>query len=184
MIFGKEYYRDLIAKAGLPEMPITKVNLNTNLQINKQSFYTNLIKLSKKFVQFIAFNNITDLFKLNQSFENIELMKNKIIPENLSIYIRIPPNYDGKLEFTNLFLIPTYPFKQILDNFITEQIIIYNKQTRNKTINYPTELYIPNPTDMVFIPALKGFTSPGGNTSTDKMSEIGSTMFLKNDGRF
>ena len=49
---------------------------------------------------------------------------------------------------------------------------------------YPTELYIPNPEGIVFLPALKGFAGAGGNTSADKMSEIGSTMFLKSGGRF
>ena len=55
---------------------------------------------------------------------------------------------------------------------------------KNNGFLLPTELYVPNPEGLIFLPALKGFAGAGGNTTADKMSEIGSTMFLKNSGRF
>ena len=184
MLLNKEYYHDLIARFGLPEMPIEKVALK-NPNTNENLIYKDKFKIVKQFIKYTAINNISELISLDIDFNNITKMKDGIIPNNLSIYTKIPSEYGGKLEFTNMFIIK-YQFKSILDKFIQTQIINYNKELNNKNnyMEYPKELYIPNPKSTIFITALSSFSGPGGNTSTDKMSEIGSTMFLKNNGRF
>lgn len=188
MLFSEEYYKDLIAKLGLPEMPISKVVYKGKNLLNPQTFRDDFLKISKKLMQFVSYNNIGQLIEAGIPIETIDELHNGIIPENISIYIKKPIEYGGKLEFSNMFLIRTRPFKNILDTFMDEQILTFNREhpgyDRNNGFILPTELYIPNPEGLIFLPALKGFAGAGGNTTADKMSEIGSTMFLKNDGRF
>lgn len=188
MLFSEDYYRDLIAKLGLPEMPITKVKYQGKNFLNPKLFREDFLKISKKLMKFVAYNNITQLIDAGFPIDTIDELHKGFIPENITVYIKKPLEYGGKLEFSNMFLIRTRPFKNILDTFIDNQILSFNKEhpaydMKNGFI-YPTELYIPNPEGIVFLPALKGFAGAGGNTSADKMSEIGSTMFLKSGGRF
>ena len=188
MLFSEEYYHDLIAKLGLPEMPILKVKYQGKPSVNLKNFRLDFLKISKQLMKYVSFNNITQLIDAGFTFDIIEELHDGIIPENLTIYLKKPLEYGGKLEFSNMFLIKTRPFKNILDTFLENQIISFNLEhpgyDRNKGFLLPTEFYVPNPEGVIFLPALKDFAGAGGNTSTDKMSEIGSTMFLKNDGRF
>jgi len=188
MLFSEEYYHDLIAKLGLPEMPITKVKYQGKNVLGAMDFRKNFFKVSKKLLQYVAYNNITQLMDANFSMETLQELHRGLFPENISVYLKKPLEYGGELEFSNMFLIRTRPFKQILDAFIEEQILSFNKEhpgyDKKNGFLLPTELYVPNPEGVIFLPALKGFAGAGGNTTADKMSEIGSTMFLKNTGRF
>ena len=188
MILSEEYYRDLIAKLGLPEMPILRVEKKTKTQIDKFKFRSDFMVMAKKFMQFAAYNNMEQIAMADISMDSVVYMREGVIPENFSVYMKIPMEYGGKLEFSNMFLIRTKPFKDILDKFIDEQIITFNKGEKIVDINagfkMPNEIFVPYPKGIVFVPALKGFAGAGGNATTDKMSEIGSTMFLNTSGRF
>ncbi len=188
MLFSEEYYRDLIAKLGLPEMPILKVTYQGKNVLDARSFRSDFFKISKKLMQYVSFNNISQLIEANFPIETVEELHEGLIPENITIYLKKPIEYGGKIEFSNMFLVRTRPFKRILDTFIDEQILSFNKEhpgyDKKNGFLLPTELYVPNPDGIIFLPALKGFAGAGGNTAADKMSEIGSTMFLKNSGRF
>ncbi len=182
MIFSEEYYRDLIAKLGLPEMPIKKVYYNKTTQLEIKNFRDDLLKISKKLIQFVSYNCISELVAANFSIDNLAELHKGIAPENVDIFLKTPLEYGGTLEFANMFLVKTRPFKDILNRFIDEQILLVNKDNTNDFI-YPTELYVPNPEGIIFKPALSGFAGGGGNTSADKMSEIGGTMFANLSGR-
>ena len=188
MLFSEEYYHDLIGKLGLPEMPITKVNYVGKNEINPFEWRKDFLKVTKKLLQFVSYNNISQLMEAGFSIDDLKELNQGIIPENITIYLKKPLEYGGKLEFSNMFIIRTRPFKKILDIFMDKQILSFNNEypgyDRNNGFLLPSELYIPNPDGIVFLPALKGFNGAGGNTSSDKMSEIGSTMFLKQGGRF
>lgn len=188
MIFSEEYYRDLIAKLGLPEMPIVKVTRKNPVAIDNIKLRADFISMVQRFVQFVAYNNLEQIAMAEMSMDDIYQMREGVVPENISVYIKVPVEYGGKLEFSNMFLIRTRPFRAVLDKFIDEQVLIFNKGRNISNVDdgfeMPPELFVPYPNGIVFIPALKGFAGAGGNATTDKMSEIGSTMFLKNDGRF
>ena len=188
MIFSEEYYRDLIAKLGLPEMPIVKVTKDVSVTVDAIKLRMDFMVMARRFVQFVAYNNLEQIASAEMSMENIYQMRDGIVPENISVYIKVPVEYGGKLEFSNMFLIKTRPFRGILDKFIDEQVLTFNKgrEIRNMDagIEMPSELFVPYPNGIVFVPALKGMAGAGGNATTDQMSQIGSTMFLKNDGRF
>ncbi len=186
MLFTENYYRDLIAKLGIPEMPIKKVLFKKDYLSNCPKLYNDFFKISKKLMQFVYYNNIEDLIGANFSHESIMKMRDGILPENIDIYLKVPFEYGGTIEFSNMFLIKKRPFKDLIDSFIDEQVLTFNRSNgnfnRESGYQYPTELYIPNPKGIIFLPALKGFAGAGGNTSADIMTEIGSTMFSKSGG--
>ena len=123
MLFSEEYYHDLIAKLGLPEMPILKVKYQGKPSVNLKNFRLDFFKISKQLMKYVSFNNITQLIDAGFTFDIIEELHDGIIPENLTIYLKKPLEYGGKLEFSNMFLIKTRPFKNILDTFLENQII-------------------------------------------------------------
>ena len=180
MQFTEEHYKNLISKLGLPEMPIKKVELSTipNHKDHDKDFF----KISTQFIKYIAHNNIGELMNANISFTEIDLMEKGISPKNYTTYLKTPIEYNGKLEFSNMFLIKICPVKEILNTFIRTQISYYNKGN-NSILKYPNSLYVPNPTSLIFNPAQSTFAGFGGNTATDKMTEIGSTMFLNKSER-
>ncbi|MGN0929880.1 MAG: hypothetical protein ACI4N3_04530 [Alphaproteobacteria bacterium] len=186
MLFSENYYRDRISKLGIPEMPIKKVVFNPDNLFKCEKLYSDFFKISKKLMQFIYYNNLEDLVGANFSNESIMKMYEGIVPENIDIYLKVPFEYGGTLDFSNMFLVKKRPFKELIDNFIDEQVLSFNKEQQNfnskNGYQYPTELYICNPKGIVFLPALKGFAGVGGNTSADIMTEIGSTMFSKSGG--
>ena len=181
MQFTEEHYKNLISKLGLSEMPIKKVELAT-VPIPK-NYDKDFFKVSIQFIKYIANNNITDLMNANISFDEIDIMEKGTIPKNFTVLLKIPIEYGGKLEFANMFLIKIFPIKEILNTFLRTQIINYNK-TNNGDLKYPTTLYVPNPKGLIFTPQESSFAGFGGNTTTDKMTEIGSTMFLNKNERF
>ena len=186
MLFSENYYRDLISKLGLPEMPIKKVSFAKRDMIDVHHLYKNFAKISKKLMQFVYYNNLEDLINANFPHETIMKMRDGIVPENIDIYLKTPFEYGGTIDFSNMFLINKRPFKDLIDNFIDQQVITFNKENANfsnkKGYQPPSELYVPNPPGIVFLPALKGFAGAGGNSSADIMTEIGSTMFSKSGG--
>ena len=181
MQFTEEHYKNLISKLGLSEMPIKKVNL-CPIPIHK-NYDKDFFKISIQFIKYIANNNISDLMNANISFDEIDIMEKGIIPKNFTVFLRTPIEYGGKLEFSNMFLIKTFPIKEILNTFLRTQITNYNK-VNESSLKYPTSLYVPNPKGLIFTAQESSFAGFGGNTTTDKMTEIGSTMFLNKNERF
>jgi hypothetical protein len=187
MLFTEDYYRDLISRLGLPEMPIRKVQFSGKSRDAAIAFRAKFAPISKKALQFAYYNNIKELVEAGFERDAIMDLAHGDIPENLDIYLKTPAEYGGTLDFSNMFLIKKYPFKAILDKFMDEQVLAFARErggaSRDTGFVMPSELFAPNPKGMVFIPTLKGITSPGGNSSTDRMTEIGSTMFLKQGDR-
>ncbi len=181
MQFTQEHYKNLISKLGLPEMPIKKVQLSS-IPLHK-NYDKDFFKISTQFIKYIAHNNIGELMNANISFNEIDLMEKGIISKNFTTYLKTPIEYGGSLEFSNIFLTKTFPIKNILNSFLRTQIANYNTENKN-ILKYPTTIYIPNPTGLIFTPSQSSFTGFGGNTTTDKMTEIGSTMFLNKSERF
>ncbi|MDR2098994.1 MAG: hypothetical protein LBO78_03140 [Rickettsiales bacterium] len=187
MLYTEDYYRDLIAKLGLPEMPIAKVAFRGKSREAAKKFRAGFANISKKILQFAYYNNIKDLVDADFDRDAIMGLSRGETPENIDIYLKAPAEYGGSLEFSNMFLIKKYPFKAILDRFVDEQVMAFSREhggsSRDTGFVMPSELFVPNPKGIIFIPALKGITGAGGNSSTDRMTEIGSTLFLKQGDR-
>ncbi|MDR1009163.1 MAG: hypothetical protein LBL52_02825 [Rickettsiales bacterium] len=185
MIRGMEYYRDLIGRLGLPEMPLAKVALALGREADK-AVRLEFPKLARQAARYAYYKNLQQIVEAGFSKEEAMALAAGHIPAGIDLYMKAPAEYGLALDFTSVFLVRRHPFRSILDRLLLEQVLHFNAgkvPSREAGFALPSELYMPNPKGLVFAPALKGLAGAGGNAATDRMSEIGSTMFLKSDGR-
>jgi hypothetical protein len=180
MLYSEEYWRDTISKLGLPEMPLVRVQYRTIDRQAAAQFMDAFPKVAKKVVQFAYYNHMKELVDAGFEQETIMEMGRGSIPENIDVYPKVPAEYGSALEFSNMFLVRRHPFKGILDEFLGQQVLAFAKEHplygKDAGFTLPTEMFAPNPKGIVFLPALKGFVGPGGNSSTDRMTEAGGTV--------
>ncbi|MDR1476584.1 MAG: hypothetical protein LBI17_00455 [Rickettsiales bacterium] len=180
MLYSEEYWRDTIGRLGLPEMPISKAAYKTKDRNVVGPFMDAFPKIAKKAVQFAYYNNMKELVDAGFEHDAIMEMGRGAIPENVDVYPKRPAEYGGELDFSNVFLVRRHPFKQMLDTFIGRQVLAFAKEhplyDKENGFALPTELFVPDPKGIIFLPALKGFLGPGGNSSTDRMTEAGGTV--------
>ncbi len=93
----------------------------------------------------------------------IVLITGQRMPENLSLRLRIPLVWGGKLEIENMFLCMTFPHSHNMDRFIIEQ-------SGNDTI------WMPNPSKKVYLPSHMLNGGEGGNATSDRLSQLASQI--------
>ena len=103
-------------------------------------------------IQELAFMNLTQ-------DEFMALISGHSMPQNTSIRFRIPLVWGGALSTDNLFMCWTFPQSQRLDKFILEQS---GAQT----------VWLPNPTQKVYISAHDTAGGDGGNATADRLSQM------------
>ncbi|MDR0741359.1 MAG: hypothetical protein LBF28_01135 [Rickettsiales bacterium] len=91
--------------------------------------------------------------------ESMGLIMGRAMPANLSIRLRVPLVWGGKLELENMFMCRTFPHSHNMDIFIIEQ-------SGNSII------WLPNPVKKVYIPAHTAGGSDGGNATEDRLSQM------------
>ena len=89
----------------------------------------------------------------------MDLIMGRRMPENLSVRMRVPLVWGGKLELDNLFLCMTFPHSHNMDRFIIEQ-------SGNDII------WMPNPSKKVYLPAHMMNGGDGGNATSDRLSQL------------
>lgn len=103
-------------------------------------------------VQELAFMNLP-------SDDFMDLILGHRMPENLSLRLRVPLIWGGKLEIDNMFLCMTFPNAHNMDRLIIEQ-------SGNDVI------WMPNPAKKVYLPAHMMNGGDGGNATTDRLSQL------------
>jgi hypothetical protein len=93
----------------------------------------------------------------------MDLIMGRRIPENLSLRLRKPLVWGGKLEIDNMFLCMTFPHAHNMDRFIIEQ-------SGNDVI------WMPNPTKKIYLPAHMMNGGDGGNATSDRLSQLASQI--------
>lgn len=105
-------------------------------------------------------DSIEDLAFLNLSQDEfMGLIMGRSMPANLSLRLRVPLVWGGKLEIENVFLCRTFPHSHNLDRFIIEQ-------AGSNTI------WLPNPARKVYVPAHTASGGDGGNATEDRLSQM------------
>lgn len=114
-------------------------------------------------------DSIDDLIFMNLD-QNvlISLLYNHILPNELSIRHKIPLLYGGENSVNNLFLYKTFPISYKLDCFILEQA--------NNDI-----IWIPSPAKKVYTPVHIATGGPGGNATTDILTQIAAQISSSHD---
>lgn len=107
-------------------------------------------------VETIAFMNLTQ-------DEFMSLIMGRKIPQNVSLRFRVPLMWGGKLDIDNMFMCWTFPHSQNMDRFIIEQ-------TGHENV------WLPNPTKKIYIPAHTTGGGDGGNATEDRLSQIAAQL--------
>ena len=105
-------------------------------------------------------DSVSDLAFMNlPSDDFMDLVMGRCMPENLSVRLRVPLVWGGKLEIDNMFLCMTFPHAHNMDRFIIEQ-------SGNDII------WMPNPAKKVYLPSHMMNGGDGGNATTDRLSQM------------
>ena len=112
-------------------------------------------------VETLAFMNLSQ-------DEFMNLIMGKAVPENMSFRLRVPLVWGGKLELDNMFMCWTFPHSHNLDRFIMEQ-------SRNEIV------WLPNPTQKIYLPAHTATGGDGGNATEDRLAQISAQIAADRD---
>jgi hypothetical protein len=178
MLKSLEYWRDFMARLGLPEMPIAKVELHRPASLPSRA---EMLKVARRLLRYAYYEKMPELASAGMPVESVALRGRGRFPDNIAVCCKNPPEYGGALEFANMFIVRRYPFKAMLENFSDSQLGDHLRESGaapGQGFVLPPEMFVPSPPGVVFLPALKGLSGAGGNATTDKMTEIGSTLGL------
>lgn len=146
-----------LSDLGITDMPLVElrpVNLNVS-----PDWFEKYRATVREFMTSLT-DSIEELAMLNLSQnEFMGLLMGKRLPNNLSIRLRTPLIWGGKMNADNLFLCRTFPTSNNLDRFIIEQ---YGNDT----------IWLPNPVKKIYISAHTIGGGDGGNATEDRLSQI------------
>ncbi|MCP4394733.1 MAG: hypothetical protein GY804_10780 [Alphaproteobacteria bacterium] len=128
----------------LPGVPLQEVRLNSLSKKEILKMQKEFKRVRRDFIKYIAYNLKDPLVTLGLLPHEIELMQDGKSPENFNVHIKVPFEYGGKLDFSNLIMIPTHPYLDEIYKFIDMQLLHYPTGTP------ATILYIPVPNGKIF----------------------------------
>ena len=137
----------------IPDMPV--VEIPALVHSISADWFSKYKEIRREFMESLG-DSIEDLsmLQMDQS-EFMGLLSGKALPENLTIRLRIPLLFGGKIELTNMFLCKTFPHSQNIDRFIIEQSGNYS-------------VWLPNPLKKIYLPIHNLSGGDGGNVTGDK----------------
>ena len=127
-------------------------------KVNQKKQYA---RVKKDFLKYVSYYFVNDLRNAGLNEEAIYYFKKGIVPENFTVHIKIPFDYTGKVDFSNMVLMQNRPYHQDIHKFMDMQM----EQMAIGVIPY--KLYIPVPTGSVYIPSTT-FTGSGGKGKHDR----------------
>jgi hypothetical protein len=109
-------------------------------------------------------DSVEDLAFVNLSQDEfMDLIMGRRMPDNLSVRLRVPLIWGGRLDLDNMFLCKTFPHSHNMDRFIIEQ-------AGNQTI------WLPNPAKKIYLPAHAASGGPGGNATEDRLAQMAAQL--------
>lgn len=148
---------------GMDLVEATAYPLSSWERIAKKKQYS---RIKRDFIRYVAYNSLNDLRNAGLDEESIFYFKKGILPENFNIHIKIPVDYTGEIDFSNLVLMQTLPYHEDIHKFIDMQMAGMPLNIR------PRKLYIPVPIGRVYIP-LTTFNGSGGKNKQDRSVQAG-----------
>lgn len=145
-----------LAILGLDDMPVMEyTKQNCNLE---PDWFKKYSSLRREFLSSLS-DSLEELAFMNlPQDEFIGLITGQSLPDNLSIRLKVPLLWGGKLEINNMFLCSTFPHSYNLDRFLIDQ-------------NDATRVYLPNPEKKIYLTTHTGGGGAGGNATSDRLSQ-------------
>lgn len=157
MQYTQHSAQERLADFGMDDMPVMEY-VPTRCIIDKD-WFQKYSALRRAFLSSLS-DSIQEIAFMNLSQEEfINLVMGRELPENLSIRLKVPLLWGGKLELNNMFLCSTFPNSFNLDRFLIEQ-------KDAKTV------FLPNPEKKIYLTTHTGGGGDGGNATSDRLSQI------------
>lgn len=74
------------------------------------------------FLKLIGYSNANDCLNFGLNQDDIKLLQNSQAPENYNVHIKIPFDFGGSLDFSNLCFVRTHPTHDFIHRLIDMQI--------------------------------------------------------------
>lgn len=135
-----------MSQMDLPNMELLEVNyimLEPQWRLELRKAFK---RARRDFLKYVGYHHINELLAAGLDEEAIKKVKKGKAPENFNIHIRVPLDYGGTNDFSNLVLIQTHPFHTAIHKFIDMQTLSQSQGSK------PRRLFIPAPKGKVYIP--------------------------------
>ncbi len=161
MQWNLETAENKLKKMHMEDMPLVQMRpVKTGLP---QDWFSKYKKLCREFAESLT-DSVETLAFMNLSQDDfMGLLMGQRFPKNISIRFRTPLLWGGGLNIENMFMCWTFPHSHNLDTFILSQ-------SENDVI------WLPNPTQKIYIPANTASGGDGGNATSDRLSQMASQM--------
>lgn len=146
---------DLVEATAYPLLLLEKVNRKKQYK-----------RVKDDFLKYISYHLSNDLRDAGLSEDDIFYLKKGVLPENFNVHIKIPFDYTGSVNFTNMVLMQNLPYHEDIHRFMDMQM------EGMPIATIPEKLYIPVPTGMIYIP-LTMYNGSGGKGKQDRSAVAG-----------
>ena len=143
---------------GMDLVEATAYPLSLLEKINRKKQYK---RVKRDFIKYLIYNFTNDLRNAGMTDEDLFYFKKGILPENFNIHLKIPFDYTGVVDFSNMVLMQSRPYHEDIHRFMDMQMSEMDIGV------IPEKLYIPVPTGKVYIP-LTMYTGSGGKGKHDR----------------
>lgn len=143
---------------GLSDLPVTEVPAAPRPL--PRDWFVQFRAARKKLLSVLLRQSQEEISMMNLDISEIMAMfRGEKIPLNISVKFKIPPVYGGPISPDNMFVCRTLPEGRAIDIFLAEQA------------GLPV-LFYPNPAKRVYVTSMSSMNSPGGNATSDRVSEV------------
>ena len=143
---------------GMDLVEATAYPLTLLEKVNRKKQYK---RVKNDFLKYLCYHFVNDLREAGLTEDDIFYLKKGILPENYNVHLKMPFDYTGSVNFTNMVLIQNLPYHEDIHRFM-------DMQMENMSITtVPEKLYIPVPTGSVYIP-LSMYSGSGGKGKHDR----------------
>lgn len=118
----KQLVEDRITKLNLKNITLVEKPYNPQTWQEMQLYFQNYQRNRIVFLKLLGYSHRKELKKLGLKSEDIKLMKEGIAPENYNTHIKIPFDFGGRCNLSNLSLIKSHPAHDYLHSIIDIQI--------------------------------------------------------------
>lgn len=150
-----------MSQMDLPNMELLEVNyvmLDPRWRLELRKAFK---RARRDFLKYVGYHHVNELLSAGIDEEGIRKIKKGKAPENFNVHVRVPFDYGGTNDFSNLVLIQTHPFHVAIHKFIDMQTLSQPQGSK------PRRLFIPAPKGKVYIPGVIEISS-GGKDKHDR----------------
>jgi hypothetical protein len=145
----------------LPGMELQVVTFAAQTARWKSEMRKAFKRARRDFLKFVGYHLADSCTAAGIPDIGIKQLKRGRAPENFNVHMKIPLDYSGTNDFSNLCLLQTHPYHEDLHKFLDMQIARQPAGQRSR------KLYIPIPEGKIYVPE-GGVFIPGGKDKHDR----------------